>query len=74
MMVDFEDLPDAFKNYIAARAAMNFQTRYMGDAANSQDLALSVQEAYQDIVTYDMNMGDHNMLTYSGVTPALERS
>ena len=74
MMVDFEDLPDAFKNYIAARAAMNFQTRYMGDTANSQDLALSVQEAYQDIVTYDMNMGDYNMLTYAGVTPALERS
>lgn len=53
---------------------MSFQARYMGDTESSQDLALSAQEAYQDIVTYDMNMGDYNMLTYSGVTPALERS
>lgn len=74
MALDFEDLPDAFRNYIAARAAMNFQTHFMGDAALSQDLAYAVQEAYQDIVSYDMNMGDYNMLTYSGVTPALERS
>ena len=74
MAVDFEDLPDAFRNYIAARAAMDFQARFMGDTAIAQDLALSLQEAYQDIIDYDMHMGDYNMLTYSGVAPALERS
>lgn len=74
MMIDFDDLPDAFKTYSAARAALDFQTRYMGDTATMQDLQMSVQEAYQDIVTYDMNMGDYNMLTFIGVTPVLERS
>lgn len=74
MAVDFDDLPDPFKNYIAAKAALDFQARYMGDSAIAQDLALSLQEAYQDIVSYDMNMGDYNMLRMTGVTPALERS
>lgn len=74
MAQDFDDLPDTFKNYIAAKAALDFQARYMGDSAIAQDLALSLQEAYQDIVSYDMNMGDYNMLRMTGVTPALERS
>lgn len=74
MALDFEDLPDCFKNYITAKAALDFQARYMGDTAVAQDLAYAVAEAYQDIVAYDMNMQDCNMLNMTGVTPALERS
>lgn len=74
MAISFDDLPDAFRNYIAARAALDFQAHYMGDQVVSQDLAASLQEAYQDIVSYDMNMGDYNMLQMTGVAPVLERS
>ena len=74
MAQDFDDLPDTFKNYIAAKTALDFQSHYMGDSGVAQDLALTVQEAYQDIVSYDMNMGDYNILRMTGITPVLERS
>ena len=74
MAVDFDDLPDCFRNYIAAKTALDFQAHYMGDSTIAGDLSLAVQEAYQDIVSYDMNMGDYNMLQMTGVTPVLERS
>ena len=74
MAVDFDDLPDCFRNYIAAKTALDFQSHYMGDSTLAGDLSLSVQEAYQDIVSYDMNMGDYNMLQTTGVAPVLERS
>lgn len=74
MAIDFDDLPDCFRNYIAARAALTFQAHFMGDASLSQDLTYAAQEAYQDIVSYDMHMGDYNMLNYIGVSPVLERS
>lgn len=74
MAVDFDDLPDSFKNYITAKAALDFQAHYMGDTTVAQDLAYALQEAYQEIVAYDMNMQDTNMLNMTGVQPALERN
>ena len=74
LALDFEDLPDCFKNYIAARAAVDFQAHFMGDANLSQTLMASVQEAYQDLLAYDMGMQPLNMLQIIGVTPVLERS
>ncbi len=31
--LDFTDLPDCFKNYIAAKSSFGFQARYFGDSA-----------------------------------------
>lgn len=72
--LDFEDLPDCFKNYIAAKTAIAFQTRYMGDSSVSQSLEYDMAEAYQDIVDYDLNMGSYNMLQLSNVADALTRT
>lgn len=74
MAQDFDDLPDCFKNYIAAKSALDFQSHFMGDSTVAQDLSFAVEEAYRDIVAYDMNMGDYNILQMTGVTPVLERS
>lgn len=72
--LDFDDLPDCFKNYIAARAAIDFQAKYFGDQEVSSDLQYNMQEAYQDIVQYDMDMGDYNMLNLTNVSEVLERT
>lgn len=72
--LDFEDLPDCFKNFITARAAVSFQSRYMGDTTLSNDLTLELQESWSDIVAYDMSMGDYNMLQLTGVASTLSRS
>lgn len=72
--VDYDDLPDAFKTYVTAKAAVDFHTRYFGDAAISEDLQMGLTLAYQDIVQYDMEMGSLNMLQVAAVPPVLERS
>ncbi len=72
--LDFKDLPDCFKNYIAARAALDFQFKYFGDTNVSTDLQYNMQEAYQDIVQYDMDMNKVNMLQMTNVAEVLERT
>ena len=72
--LDFEDLPDCFKEYITAKAALDFQARYFSDASVSQDLQYALQIAYQDIVQYDMDMQDANILNLTGVSEVLQRT
>lgn len=72
--VDFDDLPDCFKNYVTAKTAMDFQSRYFGDTTVSQDLQYAMQLAWQDIVNYDINMADANMLNVAGVSEVLQRT
>lgn len=72
--VDFDDLPDCFKNYVTAKTALDFQSRYFGDTTVSQDLQYAMQLAWQDIVNYDINMSDTNMLNVAGVSEVLQRT
>ena len=72
--LDFEDLPDCFKEYITAKAAIDFQSRYFGDSSVSQDLQYALQIAQQSIVQYDMDMQDVNILNLSGVSEVLRRT
>lgn len=74
MALDFDDLPDCFRTYIAARVALDFQQKYFGDTAVSSDLQFNMQEAYADIVQYDMDMGEYNMLQLTNVAEVLQRT
>lgn len=70
--VDFEDLPDCFKAYITAKAAVQFQSRYLGDEEISQFLVTEVNEAYAEIVQYsvDTSVG---MFQNPAMAPLLSR-
>lgn len=70
--VDFEDMPDCFKSYITAKAAIKFQSRYLGDTNVSQMLVAESNEAYADIVQYTIDTGE-NMLLTPIVMPVLNR-
>lgn len=72
--VDFEDLPQAFIDYVTAKVAVEFQARYLGDTDVSQDLMSELQEAAQGLTDYDLNMGSYNMLNLAGVSGTLERT
>lgn len=72
--LDFDDLPDCFKNYIALRAAMDFQMQYLADGSVSQSLQMQVQEAQSDIVDYDLHMGSYNMLNLTSIANVLQRT
>ena len=70
--VDFEDLPDVFKTYIVTKAAIQFQTRYLGDDSVSQELVQEYSEAYSDIMQYSIDTGT-NMFEIDGMADMLER-
>lgn len=72
--VEFEDLPDAFRNYIAVRAAVDYQMQYMGDANVSQDLQAQLAEARADVVEYDIRTARANMLQLTHIASVLERT
>ena len=72
--LDFDDLPDCFKNYITALAALEFQIKYFNDGTSSQSLQYQVQTAYQEIVKYDMDMGNYNMLQLTNIASVLSRN
>lgn len=70
--VDFEDLPDCFKTYIVTKAAIKFQSRYLGDDSISQMLVAENNDAYSDIVQYSIDTGV-GMLDVTGIAGSLSR-
>ena len=69
----FDDLPDVFKTYITAKAAIQFQARYLGDDNISQELYQEAAEAYADLVQYSIDTGT-NMYRITGMQSLLQRS
>lgn len=70
---DFEDMPEAFREYVAIKAAYDFQSIFMGDQNISQDLQMELMQAHEGIVRYEVAMGDYNMLRLSGISSSLAR-
>jgi len=59
--LEFDELPEAARRYIALRAARIFQNRVEG--ANDPEDRQSEDLAYADLVNEDMRVQDNNMLT-----------
>lgn len=72
--VDFEDLPDCFKRFIASKAALQFAQRYLGDPTITETLQYDMQDAWSQIVQYDMDMGNYNMLQLTNIAEVLQRT
>ena len=61
-LFDFEDLPEAFKNYIAIRAANLFAARATGSAEMAKYSEREEASARAAIMEYETQQGDYNML------------
>lgn len=61
--VPFEELPEAFRKYITVRASRAFQMRYLSSQELDNHLMNEELLAYSDVVDYDLNTGDYNILT-----------
>ncbi|AET72521.1 tail tubular protein A [Synechococcus phage S-CBP42] len=62
---DFEDLPVAFRNYIAMRAANLFAGRAVGSAEQVKFGEREEAQARAALVEYETQQGDFNMLSTS---------
>lgn len=62
-LFDYEDLPLAFRSWIALRAAKRFAKQIMGDEATVQYSSEDELDAKVEAVADDLRRADHNMLT-----------
>lgn len=73
LMVAFEDLPDPLRYYVAAKTAKEFQLKYLGDAALSEELARLEVEAWQEVIDYCLEMDAPNMFNNPSVQEIASR-
>lgn len=73
LMVTFEDLPEAARRYIIAKAAKDFQIRFLGDSSLTEELAREEAEAWAELQEYELDLNDYNMLNNSGIQTLLAR-
>jgi hypothetical protein len=61
-LVEFDDMPDAFKNYISMRAANLFAGRSVGSAEAVRFGEREEAQARAAMMEYETSQGDYNML------------
>lgn len=60
-LLDFQELPEAFRKYITVRAARIFQMRYLSAAELDGHLQLEESQAYSDLIGYELETGNYNI-------------
>ena len=60
-MVDFEDVPQAFKDYITTRAARIASNRMINDPRAAELISADEQLARANAMEYDANQADYNI-------------
>jgi len=60
-MIDFEDIPQVFKDYITQRASRIATNRMVNDSTAAELMATDEQLARALAVEYDTNQGDYNV-------------
>lgn len=60
-LLDFQELPEAFRKYITVRAARIFQMRYLSAEELDGHLQLEESQAYSDLIGYELETGNYNI-------------
>ena len=67
LYVPYENMPEAMRNYIVAKACYIFQSRYFGDDTLLKVTQMQMQETWQHLQEYEISNNDFNMLNLTGV-------
>lgn len=62
LLTDFEDMPEAAKNYIVAKASTDFALKFLGDDSLVKILLEREKEAWTFFHEYELDTNDYNML------------
>ena len=73
ILVPFEELPEAMRTYIIAKATYRFQSRYLGDDSLTQITLQEIQEAWRHLQEYEMDNNSDNILNNADVTTLKDR-
>lgn len=73
-LVDFEDLPECFRDYITMKTALAFQARFIGDTTILQTIQQELLMAQSALVQYDLDSGSYNSLQFARSAEVLSRT
>lgn len=73
LLVPFEEMPEAMRRFITTKASLAFSARYFGDESMLKVLANDVQEAWQQLQEYELDLNDFNILDHENVVSLLSR-
>lgn len=57
----FDQLPDAFKNYVVSKAAFEFQSKYFGDSELLKVTQMNIEDCWQILQEYELDNNDYNV-------------
>ena len=67
LLFPFDEMPEALRTYIIAKAAKEFQTSFLGDPNLYQELHMKEQEAWARLQEYEIDMTQPNLLQSQAV-------
>ena len=73
LLTEFEDMPDAARSYIVAKASTEFSMKYLGDDGLLQGLRAREQEAWSYFNEYELDNNNYNMLENTYISGVKER-
>lgn len=73
LLVPFENLPEAMRSYIIAKASFVFQSRYFGDEGLATITQAEIAETWKHLQEYEIDNNDYNILNNSHVQEMLSR-
>ena len=73
ILMPFDELPEAMRNYIIAKACFQFQSRYFGDDSLSKISQSEIQEAWQYLQEYELDNNDYCLLDNEHIQELLSR-
>ena len=74
LLLSFEEMPEVFKDYITAKASLEFQKRFLGDSGLTQSLQEEFQERWMRLQEYEIELTKPNILQHPQVQTLLGRS
>lgn len=73
LYIPFDELPEAMRNYIIAKACFVFQQNYFGDDSLVKTTQMQMQEAWQYLQEYEIDNNNYSMFDRTYVRKLLMR-
>ncbi len=73
LLVPFDELPEPMRNYITAKAAYAFQSKFFNDEALSDKLAQAVAETRAALNEYELDTNKYNLLNNAEIRQIVQR-
>lgn len=73
ILIPFDELPEAMRNYIIAKSCFQFQSRYFGDEGLNKVTQSEIQDAWQYLQEYELDNNQYCLLDNDHIQELLQR-